>query len=199
MAETTAESLADHPITENRTGTQDTIFESMAVDDEADAVLAQLEELNMRFRASFSVDSELVPRPQLDQHRQLLEQAKQMLEEVLAQAEIPDQRASVLGGITAGLAIGTAVHQNRDLMRQHYQALRDSIGDAESASGKSQRQLWLAKILGDLLEEGPDVVEGAGLKSRVWRRYQRKFGKNAETFRHDWRALWRRNRDKTAA
>lgn len=199
MAETTAETLADHPITDNRANTPDTIFESMAVEDEAGAVLAQLEELNMRFRASFAVDSELVPRPQLDQHRQLLEEAKQMLEEVLARADNPDQRASVLGGITAGLAIGTAVHQNRDLMRQHYQALRDSIGDADSASGRSQRQLWLAKILGDLLEEGPDAVEGSGLKSRVWRRYQTKFGKNAETFRRDWRALWRRNRDKTAA
>ncbi len=199
MAESTAESLAEHPIPESKSDAADTIFESMEVEQEASAVLGQLEELNMRFRASFSVDSELVPQPQLDQHRQLLDEAKQMLEEVLEQAGDSAQRASVLGGITAGLAIGTAVHQNRYLMRQHYQALRESIGADETSTGKSQRQLWLAKILGDLLEEGPETVEGSGLKSKVWRRYQRKFGKNAETFRRDWRALWRRNRDKTAA
>ncbi|MGD8978392.1 MAG: hypothetical protein PVG91_12360 [Gammaproteobacteria bacterium] len=194
-----AGSLADRPISEGDSGATDTIFESMEVEQEASAVLGQLEELNLRFRASFAVESELVPQPQLDQHRQLLDEAKQMLEEVLDQAGDSAQRASVLGGITAGLAIGTAVHQNRDLMRQHYQALRESIDTGAAPTGKSRRQLWLAKILGDMLEEGPEAVEGTGLKSKVWRRYQRKFGKNAETFRRDWRSLWRRNRDKTAA
>ncbi len=194
-----AETLAEYPLSEDHPADTATIFESMDHPQEASAVLGQLEELNLRFRATFAVDSELVPRPQLDQHQQLLNEAKEMLEEVLERSSDPAQRASVLGAITAGLAIGTAVHQNRYLMRQHYQALRESIGDTAETSGKSRRQLWLAQILGDLLEERPEASESRGLKRRVWRRYQRKFGKSEDTFRRDWRALWRRKRGKTAA
>lgn len=194
-----AETLAEYALSEDHPTDTGTIFDSMDVPQEATAVLGQLEELNQRFRATFAVDSELVPKPELDQHQQLLNEAKQMLEEVLERGGDPVQRASVLGGITAGLAIGSAVHQNRYLMRQHYQALSESIGDTAEPSGKSRRQLWLAQILGDLLEERPEAVASRSLKSRVWRRYQRKFGKSEDTFRRDWRALWQRKRDKTAA
>ncbi len=175
------------------------IFESMENAEDASAVLRQLNELNQRFRATFAVDSDLVPKPSLEKHQQLLDEAKQLLAEVLERAEDPAQRASVLGGITAGLAIGTAVHRNQSLMRQHYHALTESINDDTTESGGTRRQLWLAQILGDLLEDQPEGLGGRGLKNRVWRRYQRKFGKNAETFRRDWRALWRRNRSKSAA
>lgn len=194
-----AETLAEYALSEDHPADTGTIFDSMDVPQEAIAVLGQLEELNQRFRATFAVESELVPKPQLDQHQQLLNEAKQMLEEVLERGGDPVQRSSVLGGITAGLAIGAAVHQNRDLMRQHYQALRASIGDTAKADGRSRRQLWLAEILSDLLEDRPDSAASRSLKSRVWRRYQRKFGKSEATFRRDWRALWRRDRDKTAA
>jgi|GEM_PF-3507651 len=194
-----AETLAEYALSEDHPADTGTIFDSMDVPQEASAVLGQLEELNLRFRATFAVDSELVPRPQLDQHQQVLNEAKQMLEEVLERGGDPVQRASVLGGITAGLAIGTAVHQNRNLMRQHYQALSESIGDTAEASGKSRRQLWLAQILGDLLEERPEAVASRSLRSRVWRRYQRKFGKSEDTFRRDWRALWRGKHGKSAA
>lgn len=194
-----AETLAEYALSEDHPADTGTIFDSMDVPQEASAVLGQLEELNQRFRATFAVDSELVPRPQLDQHQQVLNEAKQMLEEVLERGGDPVQRASVLGGITAGLAIGTAVHQNRNLMRQHYQALSESIGDTAEASGKSRRQLWLAQILGDLLEERPEAVASRSLRSRVWRRYQRKFGKSEDTFRRDWRALWRGKHGKSAA
>jgi len=194
-----AETLAEYALSEDHPADTGTIFDSMDVPQEASAVLGQLEELNLRFRATFAVDSELVPRPQLDQHQQVLNEAKQMLEEVLERGGDPVQRASVLGGITAGLAIGTAVHQNRNLMRQHYQALSESIGDTAEASGKSRRQLWLAQILGDLLEERPEAVASRSLRSRVWRRHQRKFGKSEDTFRRDWRALWRGKHGKSAA
>jgi hypothetical protein len=167
--------------------------------EDASAVLRQLNELNQRFRATFAVDSDLVPKPSLEKHQQLLNEAKQLLAEVLERAEDPAQRASVLGAITAGLAIGTAVHRNQSLMRQHYHALTESINDDTTESGGTRRQLWLAQILGDLLEDQPEGLGGRGLKNRVWRRYQRKFGKNAETFRRDWRALWRRKRSKSAA
>ncbi|MGB5209160.1 MAG: hypothetical protein WBN31_04430 [Gammaproteobacteria bacterium] len=177
----------------------ETIFESMEKQEDAAAVLRQLEELNQRFRATFAVDSDLVPQPSLEKHQALLNEAKQLLAEVLERSEDPVQRASVLGGITAGLAIGSAVHRNQSLMRQHYQALTESINDDTAESGGSRRQLWLAQILGDLLDDQPEGLGGKGLKNRVWRRYQRKFGKNAETFRRDWRALWRRNRGKNAA
>ncbi len=100
-----------------------------------------------RFRATFAVEYGS-PGRSSNQHQQLLNEAKEMLEEVLDGAATGPACLGP-GGITAGLAIGTAVHQNRYL---DVSITRRYVNRSRCNKFHGNFSLWLAQILGDLLK-----------------------------------------------